>query len=137
MQAEQVVPVIGSYGVERVVSSSSRRCWSTVGPYADVADLDLEVTDELSEEDATADGVAQLVSELLERTEPAVLCTHRKVLPHVYAALGVDDPEARPGLDGGRAPPAGARARGGAPPRLRQRGGRLRSREVGLVSDCR
>jgi ADP-ribose pyrophosphatase YjhB (NUDIX family)/phosphohistidine phosphatase SixA len=97
MQAEQVVSVIGSYGVERVVSSSSRRCWATVGPYADVADLDLEVTDDLSEEDATPKAVAQLVSELLDRAEPAVLCTHRKVLPHVYAALDVRDPKLEPG----------------------------------------
>ena len=97
LQAEQAVPVIGSYGVERVVSSSSRRCWSTVGPYADVADIDVEVTDDLSEEDATPEAVEQLVHELLERTEPAVLCTHRKVLPHVYAALGVRDPKLDPG----------------------------------------
>ena len=97
LQAEQAVPVIGSYGVERVVSSSSRRCWSTVGPYADVADIDVEVTDDLSEEDATPGSVEQLVHELLERTEPAVLCTHRKVLPHVYAALGVRDPKLDPG----------------------------------------
>ncbi len=97
LQAEQAVPVIGSYGVERVVSSSSRRCWSTVGPYADVADLVVEVTDDLSEEDASPGSVEQLVHELLERTEPAVLCTHRKVLPHVYAALGVRDPKLDPG----------------------------------------
>ena len=97
LQAEQAVPVIGSYGVERVVSSSSRRCWSTVGPYADVADIDVEVTDDLSEEDATPETVEQLVHELLERTDPTVLCTHRKVLPHVYAALGVRDPKLDPG----------------------------------------
>jgi 8-oxo-dGTP diphosphatase len=97
MQAEQVVPVIGSYGVERVVSSSSRRCWATVGPYADVADLDLEVTDDLSEEDATPKAVAQLVSELLARPEPAVMCTHRKVLPHVFAALDLPDLKLEPG----------------------------------------
>ncbi len=97
LQAEQVVPVLGAFGVDRVVSSTSKRCWTTVGPYADVADLDVEVSDELSEEDATADGVEKLVHEILERTEPTVLCTHRPVLPHVYAALGVADPKLEPG----------------------------------------
>jgi 8-oxo-dGTP diphosphatase len=97
LQAEQVVPVLGAFGVDRVVSSTSKRCWTTVGPYADVADLDVEVSDELSEEDATPEGVEKLVHEILERTEPTVLCTHRPVLPHVYAALGVADPKLEPG----------------------------------------
>ena len=97
LQAETVVPVLGAYGIERVVSSSSRRCWTTVTPYADVADLEVEVTTELSEEDATPEGVEQIVHGLLARREPVVLCTHRPVLPHVYEALGVRDPKLDPG----------------------------------------
>jgi 8-oxo-dGTP diphosphatase len=97
LQAEQLVPVLGAYGVRRVLSSSSRRCWTTVGPYADVADVDLEVTRDLSEQDATPRAVTRHVHRLLERPEPAVLCTHRPVLPLVYDALGVVDP----GLDAG------------------------------------
>jgi 8-oxo-dGTP pyrophosphatase MutT (NUDIX family)/phosphohistidine phosphatase SixA len=93
LQAEQLVPVLGAYGVTRVLSSSSRRCWTTVGPYADVSGLDLEVTRDLSEQDATPRSVARHVQRLLERPEPAVLCTHRPVLPLVYDALGVADPE--------------------------------------------
>ena len=92
LQAEQLVPVLGAYGVTRVLSSSSRRCWTTVGPYADVAGLDLEVTRDLSEQDATPRSVTRHVHRLLERPEPAVLCTHRPVLPLVYDALGVADP---------------------------------------------
>jgi 8-oxo-dGTP diphosphatase len=34
---------------------------------------------------------------LLERPEPAVLCTHRPVLPWVYDTLGVEDPKLEPG----------------------------------------
>jgi 8-oxo-(d)GTP phosphatase len=93
LQAEQLVPVLGAYGVTRVLSSSSRRCWTTVGPYADVAGLDLQVTRDLSEQDATPRSVTRHVQRLLERPEPAVLCTHRPVLPLVYDALGVADPE--------------------------------------------
>jgi len=97
LQAEQVVPVLGAYGVRRVLSSSSRRCWSTVGPYADVADIDLQVTRDLSEQDATPRSVARHVHRLLGKAEPAVICTHRPVLPLVYEALGVRDPNLEPG----------------------------------------
>jgi 8-oxo-dGTP diphosphatase len=92
LQAEEVVPVLAAYGVTRVLSSSSRRCWTTLSPYADVADLDLEVTRDLSEEDASPRAVARHVHRLLERPEPTALCTHRPVLPYVYDALGVADP---------------------------------------------
>ena len=68
-----------------------------MSPYADVAALDLQVTRDLSEEDATPRAVARHVHRLLERAEPATLCTHRPVLPHVYHALGVEDPELSPG----------------------------------------
>jgi len=97
LQAEQVVPVLAAYGVQRVLSSSSRRCWATVAPFADVADVELEVTRDLSEEDATERAVERRQHRLLERKEPAVLCTHQPVLPMVYAALGLRDPKLAPG----------------------------------------
>ena len=97
LQADTVVPLLGAYGVQRILSSSSRRCWTTLSPFADVSDIDLEVTRDLSEEDATARSVARHVRRLLTRSEPTVLCTHRPVLPHVYSALGLPDPTLRPG----------------------------------------
>ena len=97
LQAEEVVPVLAAYGVSRVVSSSSTRCWTTLAPYADVAGVELEVTDALTEEDATAGGVEAVVEELLEGREPTVLCTHRPVLPKVFHALGVKAEKLAPG----------------------------------------
>lgn len=96
-QAEHVVPVLAAYGVRRVVSSSSRRCWATVAPYAEVADLDLEVTADLSEEEATPELVTAQVQRLLAAKEPAVLCTHRPVLPWVFEALGLPPTHLEPG----------------------------------------
>ena len=96
-QAQLLVPVLAAYGVRRVVSSSSRRCWTTLSPYVDGADLDLNVTTSLSEQDATRRSVERHVRRLLERPEPAVLCTHRPVLPLVYDALGVKDPKLEAG----------------------------------------
>jgi|SRR5680860_612894 len=90
-QAEQLVPVLSAYGVERVVSSSSKRCWQTVSPYADVADLEVEVTDALAQEDARGGSVSQEIERLLNGKEPAVLCTHRPVLPLVFKALAMQE----------------------------------------------
>jgi 8-oxo-dGTP pyrophosphatase MutT (NUDIX family)/phosphohistidine phosphatase SixA len=97
LQAEQLVPVLSAYGVTRVLSSSSRRCWSTVSPFADVLGLDLKVTRDLSEEDASPKGVERRVHRLLAKGEPAVLCTHKPVLPLVFEALGLRDVRLRPG----------------------------------------
>ena len=96
-QAEQVVPVLGAYGVTHVLTSSSRRCWSTVAPYADVAGLDLEDTDDLSEEDATPTTVDAEVRRLLARKEGTVLCSHRPVLPWVFETLGLEPFPLEPG----------------------------------------
>ncbi len=54
-------------------------------------DLDVGVTDELSEEDATPMSVSEHVHRLLGAREPAVLCTHRPVLPWVFEALGLEE----------------------------------------------
>jgi 8-oxo-dGTP diphosphatase len=96
-QAEQVVPVLGAYGVTHILTSSSRRCWRTVAPYADVTGLDMEDTDDLSEEDATPETVAEQVQGLLTLKEPSVLCSHRPVLPMVFEALGLEPQPLAPG----------------------------------------
>lgn len=92
LQADEVVPLLGAYGVARVVASSSRRCWTTVAPYADVIGTEVEVHDVLSEQDATEVAVTDLVLGLLSTREPTVVCTHRPVIPLVLAALGARDP---------------------------------------------
>jgi 8-oxo-dGTP diphosphatase len=68
-----------------------------VAPYCDVADLDVEVADALSEEDGTPDSVRTLVHDLLQTKESAALCTHRPLLPWVFDALGVEEQELEPG----------------------------------------
>lgn len=96
-QAEQVAPVLAAYGVTRIVSSSNRRCWATVAPYAEAADVEIEDTADLSQEDATPATVEKHVRALLEAGEPSVLCTHRPVLPWVFDALGLDEVRLAPG----------------------------------------
>ena len=96
-QAEQVVPVLGAYGVTHVLTSSSRRCWATVAPYADVAELDMDDTDDLSEEDATPETVTEQVQGLLALKEASVICSHRPVLPWIFEALGLEPQALAPG----------------------------------------
>jgi 8-oxo-dGTP diphosphatase len=60
-----------------------------VTPYAESTGWPLMRTDALSEEDATAASVLEIVDDLLHSDEDAVVCTHRPVLPSVYDAIGV------------------------------------------------
>jgi 8-oxo-(d)GTP phosphatase len=89
-QAEDLVPLLAAYDVSRVVTSTSTRCRQSVAPYAEASGLKLEEYDALSEEDASAESVEEIVEDLLETGEGSVLCTHRPVLPHVFDALGLD-----------------------------------------------
>jgi 8-oxo-dGTP diphosphatase len=96
-QAELLVPVLAAYGITRVVSSSSTRCWTTVAPYAEAADLEVEVTDALTQEDAQPEEVAAYVARLAARNEPTALCSHRPVLPWVFQALDLVPPRLETG----------------------------------------
>jgi len=91
LQAQRLVPLLAAYDVTRVLSSSSTRCVDTLQPYADTTGWQLERLDGLSEEDATATSVVEIVDDLLDGGEGAVICTHRPVLPAVFDALGVKD----------------------------------------------
>jgi 8-oxo-dGTP pyrophosphatase MutT (NUDIX family)/phosphohistidine phosphatase SixA len=91
-QAGLLPPVLEAYGVERLVSSSSRRCWTTLAPYALATEKEIEVTDALSEEEATEGRVTDEVDWLVDLGEAIALCSHRPVLPLVFDALMIDPP---------------------------------------------
>ena len=91
-QAERLPPVLEAYGVERLVSSSSRRCWTTLAPYGVAVDRKIEVTDVLAVEDATEEDVTDEIDWLLDLKEPVAVCSHREVLPWIFEALGIDPP---------------------------------------------
>ena len=91
-QADALTPTLAAYGIDRLVSSSSRRCWTTLAPYGVEAGLEIEETDELTEEDATDLGVAEEVEWLVDLREAVAVCSHRPVLPLVFEALNIDPP---------------------------------------------
>ena len=92
-QARLLVPMLAAYGVDRLVSSTSARCLSTLLPYAHRQELPIETYAQLSEEVGADDakGVAKLVRRIRARTletgQPTAICVHRPVLPHILEAL--------------------------------------------------
>lgn len=97
LDAERLVPLLAAYGVTEVVSSTSTRCLQTVDPFVRVTGWTVRSEKVLTEERSTGAGVGRLVAGLLEERAPTVVCTHRPVLPEVFAALGVPDPGLAPG----------------------------------------
>ena len=94
-QARMLVPILGAYGVTRLISSTSTRCVATLLPYAHEREKAVESYSLLTEEEGEHDpkGVARLLRKIraasLESGEPTVVCVHRPVLPHILDALDI------------------------------------------------
>ena len=88
-EAHRLVPLLAAYGVSEIVSSDSARCVQTVDPYADHLDADIVLEPGVTEEEATTKRVREVIRDLCGSKRPAVLCTHRPVLPMLFEALGV------------------------------------------------
>ncbi len=92
-QARLLIPMLEAYGADRLISSTSTRCLSTLMPYAHRRELQVETYEQLSEEEGADDakGVARLVTRVRNQAtterRPTVLCVHRPVLPHVLESL--------------------------------------------------
>ncbi|HEU4544137.1 MAG TPA: NUDIX hydrolase [Jiangellaceae bacterium] len=85
-EAERLTSVLAAYGPLRVVSSDAARCTESVRPYAEHHKLAIEVDHALSESGHEAKQAASLVHRLLADAEPALICSHRPVLPDLLAA---------------------------------------------------
>jgi 8-oxo-dGTP diphosphatase len=95
-EARDLIPLLGAYGVARVVSSSAERCVRTVRPFAKAQGLDVDLRDELTEEAGAPrpKKVSALLADLARETAasgvPTVVCGHRPVLPAMFAGVGVE-----------------------------------------------
>ena len=96
-QARAISPVLHSYGVARVITSPSSRCLNTVAPYAKSQVISVEKWPTLSEEGASSPSTAKASAELMALKEPAVVCSHRPVLPELLIDLGVSEEPLDPG----------------------------------------
>ncbi|MCW2800160.1 MAG: hydrolase [Aeromicrobium sp.] len=95
-QADDLVPLLGAYGIRRVVSSPAVRCTQTVEPFAHSISTFLEIDDRLGE-DTRASQVQRSVEALLDRKRPVVMCTHRPTLPWVFDSVGTQTRDLAPG----------------------------------------
>ncbi len=97
VQAAKLATTLAAYDVSLIASSTSARCVATVMPYAAASGWPLSTHEELSEEGATAHSVLALIDDLMAGDDPAVVCSHRPVLPAIFDAIGVEDPGLAPG----------------------------------------
>lgn len=92
-QAKDLVGLLTAFGVERLASSSARRCMDTLRPYAEEFGIETEAIDLFTEEEGTKKPkqvrarMAQLAATV---TSPIAVCGHRPVLPSMYEGLGLD-----------------------------------------------
>ena len=87
-QARDLTPLLAAFGVARLMSSSSTRCLQTVRPHAEATGVTVEERPELSEEGYDPATAQALLDELLASGTPSALCSHRPVLPELFALLG-------------------------------------------------
>lgn len=95
-RATSLVPLLGAYGIRRVISSPALRCAQTVEPYAHSISTFLEIDDRLSE-DTSAAQVQRSIASLLDRKKPVVLSSHRPTLPWIFESIGIDPVDLAPG----------------------------------------
>lgn len=88
-RAKSLVPVLGAWAPERVVTSSSTRCVQTVKPFAAATSTPLRTKAALAEEsfDESPGKAARQMTKALERGLPVVVCTHRPLIPSLVATL--------------------------------------------------
>lgn len=94
-QSRALVPLLESFGVERLASSSSTRCVQTLSPYARRQGLDVQgwavLSEEIGGENTAQVGVLmkRLAREAAASGTPMAVCGHRPILPAMLDALGV------------------------------------------------
>ena len=94
-QAKALIPLLESFDVQQVYSSTSTRCVQTLQPYARRRDLDVKGWSLLSEEvgEPILHDVGKLVRRLAKEAAangtPTAVCGHRPVLPTMVEALGI------------------------------------------------
>ena len=87
--------MLAAYGVTKLISSTARRCTSTLLPYAHLRETAVETYSLLTEEEGENDpkGVGTLAGKIKAATlasgEPTAICVHRPVLPHILDALEI------------------------------------------------
>lgn len=90
-QARHLVPLLQAWAPQVIVTSDAVRCVETVAATAVATRAPLLLRRELGEGHTEAAALTGLLEELVHVERRSLLCSHRPVLPDVFAALGVED----------------------------------------------
>lgn len=96
-RAKMISPVLGAYGVTRLVSSPWKRCVDTVAPYASDVKIGIDDAPELTEHahEKAPKKVAKFIKNVLRKErEPIAISLHRPTLPTVMETLADYTPHA-------------------------------------------
>jgi 8-oxo-dGTP diphosphatase len=96
-QAQRLVPLLSAYGIRRIVSSDAARCVDTVLPYINSTFVKLKLDPSISEEGVNKKRLARRIDRSLKSTSRLALCSHRPVLPLIFAELNIEPVLLEPG----------------------------------------
>jgi 8-oxo-dGTP diphosphatase len=91
VHAAVLAEILACYGKLRVVCSPARRCVDSVIPYAQANGLPVHMDPGLAEAAVGSQDPARVLRGALARNRPALLCTHRPVLPELFPGFAVPD----------------------------------------------
>lgn len=88
-EAKALAPLLEAWGITQVHSSDTRRCLSTVRPFARRSDIEVVAEPTLTESGHADDpeAAARRIVELFDGREPTVVVCHRPVLPTLLDTL--------------------------------------------------
>lgn len=95
-QAARLSPLLTAYGIRRVVSSDAVRCVDTVLPFVNADRVKLRLNTGISEDAADPARIRALMQRAIRNRRPIALCSHRPVLPEIFASLGLGSIEMSP-----------------------------------------
>ena len=98
VQASTIVPVLAAFSPSTIITSTAKRCRQTVTPIATHLGVTPKKTRAISQEtwnQGDVSGLRELVAEVIQEGNNALLCSHRPVLPDLareIAAVGKNRP---------------------------------------------
>lgn len=89
-QSQRLVPLLSAYGVSRVLSSDAARCVETVLPYVNASPTRIRLDTAFSQDNMHTDSIAREVVLAMNSGKRIAVCSHRPVLPVIFAAMGIE-----------------------------------------------
>lgn len=90
-QAAQIVGALSAFGVQHIVTSPATRCAKTVAPLAKALAITPATSKQISQDewDRGRSGARWVVGRRIRSRTPAVLCSHRPLLPEILSEIAL------------------------------------------------